>query len=567
MKRSALWSRLLCLGLTLLFCLPLLVACDGGTGPEVTTETETEAPTSEPVTTEEPTTEEPTTEEDSSEQPTTEEDTTETPAPVLTTTLSFAEPDSALDLSKYFFNGHQCKAAFATDDELGQVLHLYTANTPKTKTQSDPYIYFRFSQMIKDLGYDTPDTRDYPHMVLRVRDVSMTGQIFSMFGYSSKTPSGTGVTGQLDTHVMANDGWQYLYFDLSSYKKNLIVLRLDLSPAIADNESLYISDIMLFATAEEATAYLTPDVYPVTEQTAEDYVAKVMSFNVQTENGTSVPAEIRMDMLRDLIDEYMPDSIGMQEVTTKWRSMMDSYVFNQSYASVGEPRTSGGEANPIYYRTDKFELLDSGTFWLSDTPDVQGSMISGVNYPRICTWAHLRDRVTGLEYVHLNTHLDHNGNNDSKTGRSIRTQQFTVILKFMQRFENVPMVVTGDLNQAAVNADGNKYAVYKTMIGEEAFKLDDGTEAYSPLSNARYDALDNMPEGQCATMTTYYDETSTKYNPAKEPIDYLLYTKASLTALSYKIRLYDRGGIYLSDHLPVICELKFAPTPEAEPTN
>ena len=169
--------------------------------------------------------------------------------------------------------------------------------------------------------------------------------------------------------------------------------------------------------------------------------------------------------------------------------------------------------------------------------------------------------------MHLNTHLDHNGNNDSKTGRSIRTQQFTVILKFMQRFENVPMVVTGDLNQAAVNADGNKYAVYKTMIGEKAFKLDDGTDAYSPLSNARHDALDNMPEGQCATMTTYYDETSTKYNPAKEPIDYLLYTKASLTALSYKIRLYDRGGIYLSDHLPVICELKFAPTPEAEPTN
>ena len=126
------------------------------------------------------------------------------------------------------------------------------------------------------------------------------------------------------------------------------------------------------------------------------------------------------------------------------------------------------------------------------------------------------------------------------------------------------MVLTGDLNQAAVNSEGNQYAVYKTLTGAKAFELDDGTKAYSPFSNARYDAPDNMPEGTCATMTAYYDENGTKYNPAKEPIDYVLYTGASLTALSYKIRLYDRCGLYLSDHLPVICEIKFAPAPTEE---
>ncbi len=558
MKRSALWLRLICLAFTLLLCLPLLTACNTGSNPEVTTEQPTEAPTEAP--TEDITTEEPTTEE-----VTTEEATTEAPEPVLTTSLSFAEAAADIDLSKYFFSGNQCDVTLATDDQSGQVVSLYTKNTPTAVTNSDPYIYFRFSQFIKNLGYDTPDTRDYPHMVIRVRDMGTASQNFSLFGYATKTPSGVGVTGQLDARLIKTDGWQYLYFDLSSYKKNLITLRFDMTaPALADGESLYISDIMLFATAEEVQPYLTPDTYPVTEQTAENYVAKIMSFNVQTENGTTVPMEIRSDMLRDLIDEYMPDSIGMQEVTTKWRSVMDSTVFNQSYASVGEPRTAGGEANPIYYRTDKFELIDSGTFWLSDTPDVVGSAIEGCNYPRICTWARLRDRVTGNEFVHLNTHLDHNGNNEAKVGRSIRTQQFTVILKFMQQFGDIPMIVTGDLNQAAVNSSGEKYAVYKTMIGEKAFKLDDGTEAFSPLSNARYDAPDNMPEGISATMTAYYDEAGTKYNPAKEPIDYVLYTKASLTALSYKIRLYDRGGLYLSDHLPVICEIRFAPTPEAE---
>ncbi|MBQ7378129.1 MAG: endonuclease/exonuclease/phosphatase family protein [Clostridia bacterium] len=562
MKRTTAMFKLLCLCAALLLCLPLLAACDGGNNPEGSTESTTEQPTEAPTeeVTEEITTDEVTTQES------TDEATTEPPTPQLTTSLSFAELSGEIDLSAYFFDAKQCQATLTQDDAAGQVLSITSANTPVgAAAQSDPYIYFRFAQLLQDLGYEAPDTRSYPHLVLRVRDMGTSSQIFSLFGYSTKTPKGAGVTGQMDARLASTDEWQYIYFDLSSFRKNLLLFRFDItSPALADGETLCISDMMLFASAEEVREYLAPDTYPITQQTAENYVAKIMSFNVQTENGTTVPPEIRKDMLRDLIDEYMPDSIGLQEVTTKWREMMDSYVFNQSYASVGEPRTAGGEANPIYYRSDKYELIDSGTFWLSDTPDVVGSMIEGCNYARICTWVHLRDKVTGTEFVHLNTHLDHNGNNEAKVGRSIRTQQFTVILKFMQRFENIPMILTGDLNQAAVNSSGEKYAVYKTMIGEKAFKLDDGTEAYSPLSNARYDAPDNMPEGQNATQTAYYDQSNSKYNPAKEPIDYVLYTASSLTALSYKTRLYDRGSMYLSDHLPVICEIKFAPAQEAE---
>lgn len=552
MKRSALWLKMLCLICTILLCLPVLAACDPGSDPETTTEDPTEAPTAE----------EPSNEDPSTEEPTTEEPTTEAPEPELLSSLSFSLVGEEIDLSKYFFNPNQCAATLAQDDISGKVLSLSAASTPASISLSDPYIYFQHAQLVKDLGYAAVDTREYPHLVLRVRDMGTTGQIFSMFGYANKTAAGTGVTGQLDVHVRNTDAWQYLYFDLSSYKKNLSVMRFDFTHmALADGEALYISDMMFFATAQEAEALLSPDVYPVTEQTAQDYVAKIMSFNVQTENGTSVRADIRMDMLRTLIDEYMPDSIGMQEVTTKWRDMMDTYCFNQSYASVGDPRSPGGEAGPIYYRVDKYELVDSGTFWLSDTPEVEGSAFEASQYPRICTWARLRDRVTGTEFVHLNTHLDHLGGGD---GRTLRQQQFTVILKFMMQFGDLPMIVTGDLNQAAVNAENSKYAVYKTMIGERAFTLDDDTKAYSPLSNARYDAPDNMPEGVCATMTASHDPSSSSYNPAKEPIDYVLYTKASLTALSYKIRLYDRGGLYLSDHLPVICEIKFAPTPAQE---
>ncbi len=564
MKHRTLQIRLSCMLALVLLCLPLLAACSGGGDvtdavTDAATQAQTEQTTEvQPEQTTEEMTEEVTEEstEDTTEQTTEAE--TEPPARETKTSLSFTELGSEIDLGKYFTAPYQCEAALAEDG----TLRLSTVKTPGSIGASDPYIYLKLAQLIKDLGYDAPDTRDNPHMVLRVRSEGRTGKVFSLFGYSSKTPSGAGITGQLDRYVADSEDWQYIYFDLSSYKKNLVAYRFDLTnSALANGEALYISDISFFATAEEATALLTPDVYPIVEQTADNYTAKIMSFNVQTENGTQVRPDIRMDMLRDLLDEYQPDSIGLQEVTTKWRDMMDTYAFNQSYASVGEARTPGGEANPIYYRTDKFELIDSGTFWLSDTPDVAGSQFEESLYVRICTWAHLRDRVTGKEYVHFNTHLD---NLSGSEGRTLRKQQITVILKFLQRFGDIPMVLTGDLNQAAVNAEGTQYSVYKTLVGINAFKLDDDTKAYSPFSNARYDASDNMPEGTSATMTKYYDEKDSKYNPAKEPIDYVLYTGASLTALSYKIRLYDRGGVYLSDHLPVICEIKFAPAPTQE---
>lgn len=558
-------TKLACLIASLLLCLPLLAACNNGDVPEDTTQATTQAATQEPEEqettepTEELTTEQPTTEE-TTEQPTTEE-TTEAPEPELLTSLSFSSLPADIKLSDYFFMANHCKATLEQTED-GQVLALSTKSISNPGA-SDPYVYFKHAQLVKDLGYEAVNTREYLYLVLRVRGAGLTGGIFSFYGYSTKTPSGTGVTGQVDYRLQKTEDWQYLWIDLSKYSKNLQLFRFDMeNMAGADGEVLYIDEMTFYADKEESLAYMPAKTYPIAEQTAENYTAKIMSFNVQTENGTQVRADIRADMLRDLLDEYMPDSIGMQEVTTLWRGMMDNFIFNKSYASVGDPRTPGGEANPIYYRTDKFELVDSGTFWLSDTPEVEGSYLEGCLYPRICTWAHLRDRATGKEFVHLNTHLDHLSGGD---GRTLRKKQFTVILNFMERFGDIPMVVTGDLNQAAVNSENKQYAVYKTMVGVSAYKtLEDGTKLFSPLSNARYDAADNMPEGVCATMTQYYDEAGTKYNPAKEPIDYVLYSKASLTALSYKIRLYDRCGIYLSDHLPVICEIKFTPAPVTE---
>ncbi len=288
---------------------------------------------------------------------------------------------------------------------------------------------------------------------------------------------------------------------------------------------------------------------------------KVISFNVQTENGTSVDMNTRAELLKALINQKMPDSIGMQEVTAAWRSKMDSYVFDPNiYAGVGVARTTdaslGLEQCAIFYRKDKYILVDSGTFWLSDTPDVVGSMYADAIYPRICTWVRLKDRVTGFEYVHLNTHLHHKANTE---GNNIRKAQIKVLLDFVQSLGDLPMVMTGDFNQKRITSDGTTpYALYQYITGDRSFTNAAGQKVTANFADARIDAAKTVSSSQWASLTKNQDPTNTdNYDPSAQPIDYIFYTDAYLTAKVYENIHYKPNGIYMSDHLPQYAELTY----------
>ncbi len=291
---------------------------------------------------------------------------------------------------------------------------------------------------------------------------------------------------------------------------------------------------------------------------------RLLQFNVQTENGTSTPFSTRAGMYRKFVDEIKPDVVGMQEVTVNWRRYLDSTVFGDGYASIGEPRTRGGEANPIYYRKDKFEFIDGGTFWLSDTPDVAGSYLEGVNYPRICTWVILKDRASGIRFIHLNTHLDHNGNNDSTTGNNIRKAQLSVIIRFAQQYVGMPMFLSGDLNNRRTTSKNKTYALIKHITGESKYKYADGEELMLCLADSRLDAEKTMPDDRIATMTKYFDESGTSYEPAREPIDYIFYDPITTKALTYETFLIKENGSYISDHLPVFATFRIGKKAETE---
>ena len=326
-----------------------------------------------------------------------------------------------------------------------------------------------------------------------------------------------------------------------------LVLTLALSAACADTANTE-------AAAEEGSRIVIGETEErlTEEQSGDESLLRILQFNIQTENGNKTPFSVRSEMYRKLLEELEPDVVGMQEVTVAWRKWLDESVFGDAYAGVGEHRTARGEANPIYYRRDKFELLDSGTIWLSDTPDVPGSVYEGSNCPRICTWVRLRNRTTGREFAHINTHLDNKGKNDAETANGIRLAQMAVIVRLAQKFAGMPLFLTGDFNSARTAEDGGTCELIRMVTGEVPVPGEDGSECTLALADSRLDAPVTADRYHTATMTKFYDENTGKMlKPGREPIDYIFYDPQAFEALTYEAFLITQDGAWISDHLPV----------------
>jgi len=131
----------------------------------------------------------------------------------------------------------------------------------------------------------------------------------------------------------------------------------------------------------------------------------------------------------------------MQEVL---KSQFDdlSNRLSRDYGCIGVGRNDGktsGEYAPIFYKKDRFILLDSGCFWLSETPD-KPSVGWDAKYPRICSWAQLQDRNTGNTLYFLNTHFDH-------VGKQARKESACMIVKWIRRHSDCgETILVGDFN-------------------------------------------------------------------------------------------------------------------------
>jgi endonuclease/exonuclease/phosphatase family metal-dependent hydrolase len=183
---------------------------------------------------------------------------------------------------------------------------------------------------------------------------------------------------------------------------------------------------------------------PIAKAPAEEAASvRVMSFNIRFDN----PADganawpLRKEMAAGVIDFHLVDVAGLQEALAS--QIRDLETLLPEYAWVGVGRDDGSEAGefcPVFFRKDRFRLLGSSTFWLSEEPETPGLAGWDAACARIVTWARLKDTKTGLTLCVFNTHFDH-------VGRSARLESARLLAgKIGEIAGRGPVILTGDFN-------------------------------------------------------------------------------------------------------------------------
>lgn len=151
--------------------------------------------------------------------------------------------------------------------------------------------------------------------------------------------------------------------------------------------------------------------------------------------------EYRKEWVAGLIQFYEPEVLGTQEGLHDQVTFLDSALSDYRFVGVG--RDDGGEAGEytaIFYQHDVLEVVDSGTFWLSETPE-KVSVGWDASMERICTWAKFKRRKDGKLFWVFNAHLDHRG-------AESRVNALKLIIRKANEWnqEDLPLILMGDLN-------------------------------------------------------------------------------------------------------------------------
>ncbi|WP_367345634.1 endonuclease/exonuclease/phosphatase family protein [Stenotrophomonas bentonitica] len=251
---------------------------------------------------------------------------------------------------------------------------------------------------------------------------------------------------------------------------------------------------------------------------------RVMSFNVRTPVDTEPNKrwEDRRDAMVALLKDQHPAVFGTQELKTNQAEYMVQHL--PGYRWFGEPRGPGDneEHMGVFYDSAKLKVVQSGSFWLSDTPEVAGSITWGNLMPRMVTWALFQRQADGKQFYLYNTHLPYRDEDEPRRvlGAKLITERLAKLPK------DIPVVVTGDFNSEPTSPT---YAEFTRTLGD-ARKL-----------AAKVD-------GPRLTFQNFSD------TPTVE-IDWILVRGFGVKHFSTLDQTYN--GVVPSDHYPVMAELTF----------
>ncbi|MBR4287082.1 MAG: endonuclease/exonuclease/phosphatase family protein [Clostridia bacterium] len=247
---------------------------------------------------------------------------------------------------------------------------------------------------------------------------------------------------------------------------------------------------------------------------------KMMSYNLRCISPLDFGKKswfYRADLIIDDIVNEKPGIIGFQEAT-KWHY---AYLTNalQGYDSVITYRDEAfnSEGCPIFYNTSMYTLVDKGSFWLSETPEVM-SKSWGAQYNRVCSYVILTDNASGEDFVVFNTHLSH-------VSDEARINGIKVVLDKIAQFGSLPSVIMGDFN------------------------AQEGSETYIQVT-------ENFTDARYATENTNDSYTYQGWgNPEKfKRIDYFMISKTEIKVNKYDVLSGLHDGVYSSDHCPIVLE-------------
>ena len=172
---------------------------------------------------------------------------------------------------------------------------------------------------------------------------------------------------------------------------------------------------------------------------------KIISYNVRYSSAPEIDGDNRWELRRDaavkMVAQQKPLAMGLQEACPDQIDFLDLNLTGYKHIGVGrDDGKRAGEMMAIYYDTTRLTLLDSGTFWLSETPEkVSIGWDAACN--RTCTWGHFKMKDTDFEFLYFNTHLDHVGSLARKNSIKLIVDKMTELNP-----DNVPVFLSGDFN-------------------------------------------------------------------------------------------------------------------------
>ncbi len=267
---------------------------------------------------------------------------------------------------------------------------------------------------------------------------------------------------------------------------------------------------------------------------------KLASFNIRFPSEGDGPNqwEHRRELLFQTIREMDPDVMGVQEA---FASQLKEIVAEiDGYAYVGVGRDDGkedGEHAAVFYKKNRFEKLDGGTFWLSDTPHVVASNTWDAACNRVCSWVSLSDTASERQFAVYNAHYDHKSTKAREKSPVVIVEQIVA-----QGHEKHPLILMGDFNSSPSSPQMAYLLEGKARLDEE--------ERKSPVL-----FKNTLPAEIAEKSATFHGWRGRKDG---RQIDYVLLGKGpEHRVVSSAVNRFEKDGRYPSDHYPVTAEVLF----------